>query len=158
MRARTLKQAFLAITQALAIIVCLSAVAPAQTPTPQPSPATNTKAAGGSSFSQTLAQMASRASDLLPVVRNEIEIPLLPWLEKLSLLLAGLITIAAFARLWKENAGAGADLFWWFARLGVIFALFGSGPRIVDEMFVIGREIAVGADGSGALFQFYVKQ
>ena len=158
MQPRTLNRTFLTVTQVIVIIVCLSAVATAQTPTPQPSPATTQASPNGSSFSQTLAQMASRATELLPLVRNEIEVPLLPWLEKLSLLLAGLITIAAFARLWRENAGAGVDLFWWFARLGIILALLGNGPRIVDGMFVVGREIAVGEDGSGALFQFYVKQ
>jgi len=158
MRPRALKQTCLAVTQIIAIIVCLSAPlraeAPKPTPTPSPAPIAPEKA----SFSKTLADMASRASDLLPIVRNEIEGPLLPWLEDISKAIAGLVMIAAFARLWRENAGAGVDLFWWFARLGVIFALLGNGPKIIDGMYTAGRELAVGADGSSALFQLYVKQ
>ncbi len=158
MRSRALKQACLAAIQIIAVIVSLSAPLRAEAPRPTPTPAPAPTTPPTASFSQALASMASRASDLLPVIRNEIEGPLLPWLERTSLLLAGLVMIAAFARLWRENAGAGADLFWWFARLGVIFALVGSGPKIIDGMFVVGREIAVGTDGSSPLFQFYVKQ
>src|SRR5262245_20660770 len=158
MRPRALKQTCLVVTQIIAIVVCLSAPLSAEAPSPTPTPTPAPIAPEQASFSQALAGMASRASDLLPIIRNEIEGPLLPWLEKLSLLLAGVVMIAAFARLWRENAGAGADLFWWFARLGVVFALMGSGPKIIDGMFVMGREIAVGEDGHGALFQLYVKQ
>lgn len=155
---QAIKQACLATARIITVIVCLSAVASAQTPSPQPSPSAPPTNTVGSSFSQTLERMRSRATELLPLVRNEIEGPLLPWLENLSLLLASLIIIAAFARLWRENGGAGVDLFWWFARLGVIFALLGNGPRIVDGMFVVGRELAGGVDASSALHQFCVKQ
>lgn len=158
MRLRALKQTCLAVTQVIAVIVCLSSALRAEAPKPTPTPSPAPTAPGQASFSQALADMASCASDLLPVIRKEIEGPLLPWLEKLSMFLAGVVAIAAFARLWRENAGAGADLFWWFARLGVIFALIGSGPKIIDGMFLTGREIAVGEDGQGALFQLYVKQ
>jgi hypothetical protein len=158
MRQRTFNQTCLAAARIIAIVVCLcapsAAEAPNPTPTPSPAPTTPSKV----SFSQALTDMASRASDLLPIVQSELEGPLLPWLEELSLFLGSLVAIAAFARLWRENGGAGADLFWWFARLGVIFAIVGSGPKIIDGMFLVGREIAVGVDGSSPLFQLYVKQ
>lgn len=143
MRPHALKQTYLAVARAVIIAVCLSAPASAQsTPTPTPTPT----AASKSSLSISLAEMANRAKDLLPIIRNELEGPLLPWLEKLSLLVAVLVMIAAFARLWRENAGAGVDLFWWFARLGVIFALLGSGPRIVDGIYATGLHIAEGSE------------
>lgn len=158
---RSLKQtclAVFAVLQIIAIIVCLSAPlraeAPNPTPTPTPAPTTPPTA----SFSQALANLASRASDLLPILRNEIEGPLLPWLEGLSMFLAVLVAIGTFARMLRENAGAGADVYWWFVRAGIILALIGSGPKILDGMFIVGREIAVGEDGSSPLFQLYVKQ
>src|SRR5262245_1821634 len=161
MRMRALKQTCLAAAQAVIIAVCLNAPASAQsTPTPSPTPT----AASKPSMSDTLAEMANRAKDLLPIIRNEIEGPLMPLLENLSLLVASLVMIAAFARLWRENAGAGVDLFWWFARLGIIFALLGSGPRIVDGMFTTGRELAEGSEStpgpvkSSVLLQFYSRQ
>lgn len=158
---RTLKQTCLAVTQIIAIIVCLSAPLCAEAPSPIPTPHApppGPTTPPTASFSQALADMASRASTLLPILRAQIEGPLLPWLENLSMLIAGLVMIAAFAKMWRENAGAGVDLFWWFARLGIIFALLGSGPKILDGMYTTGREFAAGADGSSALFQLYVTQ
>jgi len=159
MRPHALKQTCLAVAQAVIIAVCLSAPASAQIASPTPSP-TPTAA----SLSIRLERMANHAKNLLPIIRNEIEGPLLPWLENLSLVVAVLVMFAAFARLWRENAGAGVDLFWWFARLGVIFALLGGGPRIIDGMYTTGREIAEGKQVSGGtvyptvLYRFYIDQ
>ncbi|MGH9754590.1 MAG: hypothetical protein ACREA2_17580 [Blastocatellia bacterium] len=94
----------------------------------------------------------------MSIIQKEIEGPLLPWLEQVSLFVACLVMIAAFARLWRENAGAGVDLFWWFARLGLVFAMLGSGPRIVDAMAKIGRDISEGSNKSGVLYTFCKKQ
>src|SRR5262245_54744581 len=117
MRPHALKQTCLAVAQAVIIAVCLSAPASAQSnTTPSPTPT----AASEPLQSTILRQMSNSAKDILPIIRNEVEGPLLPWLENLSLLVAVLVMIAAFARLWRENAGAGVDLYWWFARLGVI--------------------------------------
>jgi hypothetical protein len=59
--------------------------------------------------------------------------------------------------LWRENAGAGTDLFWWFGRIAIIFALAGSGPSIVGKLDAIGQEIAWGGSGSNnsVLYRFY---
>src|SRR5262245_22236624 len=156
MRLRALKQSCLAIAQIIAIAVCLIAPSVAQTPTSTPStPATST----GSTLSAPLAKLAKRAGGLAEVIGKELEGPLLPFLEELSGLLGGFIVVAAFARMWRENSGAGVDLLWWFARLCVIFALLGNGPTIINEMANIGRKIA-GIEGNSntALQQFYKKQ
>src|SRR5215813_4834103 len=156
MRARKFMRLTISVLRIAAVAWCLSLFVFAQTPSPTPSPAPAGPA--GSSLPQFFDNLIGRAGALIPMLQNEIEGRLLPWLENLSWWLAVLVIIFGFARLWRENAGAGADLFWWFARLGVIFALMGSGPKIIDGMFVMGREIAVGEDGQGALFQLYVKQ
>jgi hypothetical protein len=158
MRMRALKQICLAAVQIIAIIVCLSASASAQTSTPSPQPSPTPTAGGGISFAEALRQLANRGSELLVVFQNQIESPMLPWLENLSMLLGGLVAIAAFARLWKENAGAGADLFWWFARLGVIFALIGNGPKIINGMSETGAWIVRGGDDNGVLYSLYKEQ
>jgi hypothetical protein len=102
-------------------------------------------------------KLIGRAGALIPTLQNEIEGPLLPWLENLSWWLAVLVIIFGFARLWRENSGAGADLFWWFGRIAVILALAGSGPSIVSKLDAIGQEIAWGGSGSAnnVLYRFY---
>jgi hypothetical protein len=158
MRLRALKQTCLVITQIIAIAVCLSAPSLAQTPTPSPSPAAPATGTGGMTFSDNLKNIAESAVKLAPAIRTELEGPLLLWLERISLTLAGLIMIAAFAKMWRENAGAGADLFWWFARLGVIFALLGSGPKIINGMHQTGQNIAGSAGKETPLYNFYERQ
>ncbi|HEY6401272.1 MAG TPA: hypothetical protein VI479_07670, partial [Blastocatellia bacterium] len=124
-------------------------------PSPTPSPAPTSPA--GSSLPQLFDKLIGRAGALIPMLQNEIEGPLLPWLENLSWWLAALVIIYGFARLWRENAGAGADLFWWFGRVAIIFALAGSGPAIVSKLDAIGQEIAWGGSGSSnnVLYRFY---
>jgi hypothetical protein len=102
-------------------------------------------------------KLVGRAGALMPMLQNEIEGPLLPWLENLSWWLAVLVIIFGFARLWRENAGAGADLFWWFGRIAIIFALAGSGPAIVSKLDAIGQELAWGGSGSSGsvLYRLY---
>jgi hypothetical protein len=99
-----------------------------------------------------------RAADLLPIIQNEIEGPLMPWLERIAWYLAALIFTFGFARMLRENAGAGVDLFWWFGRAALCLALMGSGPLIIDRLAEIGQVIAVGEDGSSPINRFYIKQ
>jgi hypothetical protein len=154
MHARRLRQAILTIAQIFTLLASLEALATAQAQNPAPPPA----APGGRTFSENLAAVANRATLLLPVIQNEVEGPLLPWLETFAWGLAALVIFGAFAKLWRENAGAGVDLFWWFARLGVIFALMGSGPLLIDRMAEIGQRLAFGEDGGAVLGKFYVQQ
>lgn len=155
MRLRALKQTCLAFMQTIAIAVCLSAPSLAQAPTPSPPPPAPATGAGGTTFSDYLENAAKRAVDLVPAIKSGFEGPVLPWLERISLTLALIIMIASFAKMWKENAGAGVELFFWFARLGVIFALLGSGPKIIDGMAEIGQTIAGSRNSLTNLYILY---
>src|SRR5882672_7462575 len=155
MRISKLEQSILSILRISAVIGCLSLSALAQTPSPTPSPASASPA--GSSLPQFFDKLIGRAGALIPLLQNEIEGPLLPWVENLSWGLAVLVIIFGFARLWRENSGAGPDLFWWFGRVAIIFALAGSGPAIVSKLDAIGQEMAWGGSGSSnsVLYRFY---
>ena len=155
MRTSNFKQSILSILRITAFIGCLSLSALAQTPSPTPSPTPASPA--GSSLPQFFDKLIGRAGALIPMLQNEIEGPLMPWLENLSWWLAVLVIIFGFARLWRENSGAGADLFWWFGRIAIIFALAGSGPTIVSKLDAIGQEIAWGGSGNSdsVLYRFY---
>jgi len=158
MRARRLRQSILTITQIIAISVCLSVFAQAQAQTTPTPPPTTTPGAGGRTFSENLKALMIRAADLLPIIQNEIEGPLIPWLERIAWYLAALIFTFGFARMLRENAGAGVDLFWWFGRAALCLALMGSGSLIIDRLAEIGQVIAVGEDGSSPINRFYIKQ
>ncbi len=155
MRASKLRRSILSLMRITAVISCLSLSAFAQAPSPTPSPAPASPV--GSSMPQFFDKLIGRAGALIPMLQNEIEGPLLPWLENLSWWLAVLVIIFGFARLWRENAGAGVDLFWWFGRIAIIFALAGSGPAIVNKLDAIGQEIAWGGSGNrdSVLYRFY---
>ncbi|MGH9755606.1 MAG: hypothetical protein ACREA2_22730 [Blastocatellia bacterium] len=131
----------------------LPPLAPPSSPTPSPAPMSQ----AGSSLPQFFDKLIGRAGALVPMLQNEIEGPLLPWLENLSWWLAVLVIIFGFGRLWRENSGAGPDLFWWFGRIAIIFALAGSGPAIVSKLDAIGQEIAWGGSGTSnnVLYRFY---
>ncbi len=159
METSTLRRSTLSILHITAIIVCLSLSALAQTPTPTPSPAP--AAPAGSAWADITSGLIGHAGALLPLLQQELEGPLMPWLEKLSWGLAVLVIIFGFARIWRESSGAGVDLFWWFGRVAVVFALMGSGPIIVDKLNTIGQEIAWGESGgssNGVLYRFYDNQ
>jgi hypothetical protein len=160
MRASKLRLSTLSIQQIAAAIVCLSLPMLAQTPTPTPStaPANPT----GNGLSDIFRALIGHAGALIPLLQSEIEGPLLPWLEKLSWTLAALVIMFGFARLWRENAGAGVDVFWWFGRVGIIFALMGTGPIIINTLDTIGQEIAWGGSNENGdtvvLHRFYDNQ
>src|SRR5262245_25847225 len=125
MRISELRRSILSILRVAAVIGCVSLSAPAQMPSPMPSPAPANPA--GSSLPQFFDKLIGRAGALIPMLQNEIEGPLLPWLENLSWWLAVLVIIFGFARLWRENAGAGADLFRLFGGIAILFAAGGRG-------------------------------
>src|SRR5262245_2446345 len=137
MRESQFGRSILSILRITAVIGCLSLSALAQTPSPTPSPAPTSPA--GSPMPQFFDKLIGRAGALIPMLQNEIEGPLLPWLENLSWGLAILVIIFGFARLWRENAGAGADLFWWFGWIAIIFAVAGSGPGLVRIPDPVGQ-------------------
>jgi hypothetical protein len=104
-----------------------------------------------------ISALIGHAGALIPLLQNELEGPLLPWLERLSWGLAAVVFTFTFARMWRESSGAGADLFWWFGRAVICLALMGSGPTIISRLDTIGQSIAWGgSDGrSSVLYKFY---
>src|SRR5262245_2112602 len=101
MRTSKFKRSELSIMRIAAIAGCLSWPSFARTSSPTPSPAPASPA--GSSLPQFFDKLIGRAGALIPMLQNEIEGPLLPWLENLSWWLAVLVIIFGFARLWREN-------------------------------------------------------
>src|SRR5499433_4349547 len=155
MRTSKFKRSTISVLRIAAVAGCLSLSAFAQTQSPTSSPVSASPAGG--SMPQFFDNLIGRAGALIPMLQKEIEGPLLPWLENLSWWLAVLVIIFGFARLWRENAGAGADLFWWFGRIAIIFALAGSGPAIVSKLDAIGQEMAWGGSGNSnsVLYRLY---
>ena len=134
--------------------LCLSPPAFAQAPSPVAVPSS------GKTLSENIAGLMQRAGEMIPKLRTELESPLLPWFETISIVLAALIVIFGFARLWRENNGAGVDVFWWFGRLAVCLALLGSGPFLINSLNGMGKQIAQGNEliGDSVLSRFYHAQ
>jgi hypothetical protein len=158
MRARRLRQPILIIAQIITLLACLGALALGQAPSPTPPPAPATPA--GSSWADMISVLIGHAGALIPLLQNELEGPLLPWLERLSWGLAAVVFTFTFARMWRESSGAGADLFWWFGRAVICLALMGSGPALISRLDTIGQAVAWGGnDGRGSvLYKFYDSQ
>lgn len=156
MRILLLKRTLLATLHLATISLCLCLPALAQSPGPTPAPTPS----GGKTLSENIAGLAQRAGEMIPKLQTELESPLLSWFETISIVLAALIVMFSFARLWRENNGAGADVFWWFGRLAVCLALLGSGPFIINYLNSIGKQIAQGNEltGDSALSRFYRAQ
>ncbi len=134
--------------------LCLSLPVLAQSTAPVATPSS------GKTLSENIAGLMQRAGEMIPKLQSELESPLLPWFETISIVLAALIVIFSFARLWRENNGAGVDLFWWFGRLAVCLALLGSGPFLINSLNSIGKQIAQGNEliGDSVLSRFYHAQ
>src|SRR5215207_10200566 len=77
--------------------------------------------------------MNRRATSLIQFLQSEVVAYFSQWSERMSQVLAGLIIIFSFLRIWRENSGRGSNLFWWFARLGICLGLIGSGPWLINE-------------------------
>lgn len=88
-----------------------------------------------------LVDLALVAENLIPKLQNAIESPLVAGLENFAFWIAVIVMLFSFARLFRENDGAGKDLFWWCSRLAVIFVLFGSGRAIINTAGEIGYDI-----------------
>jgi hypothetical protein len=107
-----------------------------------------------------ISALIGHAGALIPLLQNELEGPMLPWLERLSWGLAAVVFTFTFARMWRENSGAGVDLFWWFGRAVICLALMGSSSAIIKRLDTIGQAIAWGGnDGRSSVLQkFYDNQ
>jgi len=157
MRARRLRQVLLIITQITTVIACLGMLTLAQAPAPSPSPAP----AAGRAWGDMISALIGQAGALLPLIQQELEGPMLPWLERLAWGLAAVIFTFTFARMFRENAGAGDDLYWWFGRVVMCLALMGSGPALIERLDTIGQAVAWGGSGSSGnsvLYKLYNDQ
>jgi hypothetical protein len=96
---------------------------------------------GGTDPADPLVNLVLVAEKLLPKLQEVIESPLIAGLENLAFWIAVIVMMLSFARLFRENDGAGKDLFWWCLRLGVIFTLFGAGRTIINTASQIGYDI-----------------
>lgn len=106
-------------------------------PTPTPTPPANNANAQG----DPLVSLVLVAENLLPKLQDAIESPLVKGLENFAFWLAVIVMLFSFARLFRENDGAGKDLFWWCCRLAIIFTLFGAGRMIINTASQIGYDI-----------------
>jgi hypothetical protein len=157
MRSSTLTRRFVTALQLAAISICLGIAAFGQAPSPSPTPVPVPKA---KTLSENIAALSKRAGEMIPTLQSELESPLLGWFEEISIVLAALVIMFSFARMWRENNGAGVDVFWWFGRLAVCFALLGSGPYLISYLNSVGKQIAQGNEliGDSALSRFYHNQ
>lgn len=104
---------------------------------PQPTPVTN----ANDSATGPLVNLVLVAENLIPKLQEVIESPLVQGLENLAFWMAVIVMLLSFARLFRENDGAGKDLFWWCCRLAIIFTLFGTGRTIINTASQIGYDI-----------------
>jgi hypothetical protein len=151
---RLLSQTLLVLIITIGLSVAVSAQASSPAPVQSQAPA------AGKTLSDNLAALAQRAGELIPYLEDHVETPLLDWFEKIAIVLAALVVMFGFARLWREGQGASADLFWWMGRLAVCLALLGTGPYLIDYLNNVGKEIAGGnqAIGDSVLSRFYKTQ
>ncbi len=100
--------------------------------------------------------MNRRATSLIQFLQSEVVVYFSEWTERMAQVLAALLILFSFMRLWREHNGkGGASLFWWFARLGVCLGLIGAGPSIINEMYDVGRDIAQGSSANSVVYRFY---
>lgn len=117
----------------------------------------------GHTLADNIAALSVRAAQTLPKLQAEFVSVMLSWAETIAIGLASVILLYSFARLWRESGGVGLDALWWLIRLGVCLFLLNSGPYLVDQLYLIGQEIAEGneiqgAGGQGLPFEFYDAQ
>lgn len=115
------------------------------------------------SLADNIAALSVRAANLLSVLQSEFVARLMEWVELIAEGLAGVVLLYSFARLWREARGVGVDAVWWLARLGICLFLLGSGPYLVDQLYLVGREVAEGSEmtgpgGESLLFEYYQAQ
>jgi hypothetical protein len=120
----------------LLLLLCVASPgALAQTSAPTPA------SSGEAGQLDALTQLVLVAGQLLPRVQAAVERPLMPGLESLAFSLAVIVMLFSFARLLRENDGAGKEFFWWCLRLAAVFLLFGQGRAILTLWQQLGVDI-----------------
>src|SRR5437667_10824601 len=90
-------------------------------------------------FSGQMVTMLDHARELMPFLRNSVEVPLLDMMQFFAQLLGGFVMVLSFARVWRESDGAGRDLFFWFIGVCVVLALYGTGPYLLRWLHRTGE-------------------
>lgn len=116
---------------AVAIMGLGATTARAQTPSP----------AGGGDFASEMARLVERAAELIPLIRDQVESPLMGEFENLSMWIAAIVMMLSFARALRENDGGSKDLYYWVGRLVFCMILFGTGPTILNTMEKMGQAV-----------------
>src|SRR5215475_1388451 len=102
------------------------------------------KAKSSPALPEQIQLMSRRMTGLMEFLQSEVVAYTSAWAMRMAQLLAGLILLFSFLRVWRENSGKGQNLYWWFARLGICLGLLGSSPYQINELAGIGKEIAEG--------------
>src|SRR6185295_8260722 len=116
---------------AVAIMGLGASTARAQVPPP----------AAGGDFASEMARLVDRAAELVPLIRDQVESPLIGEFENLSMWIAAIVMMLSFARLLRENDGGSKDMYYWVGRLVFCMVLFGTGPTILNSMEKMGQAV-----------------
>ncbi|MGH9827441.1 MAG: hypothetical protein ACREDR_29795, partial [Blastocatellia bacterium] len=103
--------------------------------------AQSTTPAGGGDFAGEMAKLVQQAADLVPLIRDQVESPLIGEFETLSMWIAAIVMMLSFARVLRENDGGSKDLYYWVGRLVFCMILFGTGPTILNSMQQKGQAV-----------------
>jgi hypothetical protein len=97
--------------------------------------------AGGGDFAGEMAKLVERAAELVPLIREQVESPLMSEFENLSMWIAAIVMMLSFARVLRENDGGSKDLYYWVGRLVFCMILFGTGPTILNTIQKMGQAV-----------------
>jgi hypothetical protein len=97
--------------------------------------------AAGGDFASEMARLVERAAELVPLIRDQVESPLMGEFENLSMWIAAIVMMLSFARVLRENDGGSKELYYWVCRLVFCMILFGTGPTILNAMEKMGRAV-----------------
>ena len=97
--------------------------------------------AAGGDFASEMARLVERAAELVPLIRDQVESPLMGEFENLSMWIAAIVMMLSFARVLRENDGGSKELYYWVGRLVFCMILFGTGPTILNAMEKMGQAV-----------------
>lgn len=117
----------------LAVVVMGFGATTARAQTPPP--------AAGGDFASEMAKLVERAAELVPLIRDQVESPLMGEFENLSMWIAAIVMMLSFARVLRENDGGSKELYYWVGRLVFCMILFGTGPTILNTMEKMGQAV-----------------
>ena len=99
--------------------------------------------------------MGRRMTGLMQFLQDAVVREFTDWAMSFSRYLAGGLWLFFFLKVFRESGGKGANLYWWFPRLGVCMGLLLSSIMLINEMVDIGKGIAVGPSNRASACTFY---